>query len=193
MSNGPGFGKTPRSFALRVRIIGYASPRWKSAKDNAEADRLNYDLSSKRAQTVQWSVERELRARLGNNIKIEYAVSQEQPQDPKYIEVGSYGVGSHRPGAGGQDNAEIDRKVEVSTEKITTTYVTGGVSLPPARLPGETDSWALGVTKLRMLSVGAAVGSVELILRNRLTNKQMAATADLLRWRTWWRNCESRQ
>jgi len=64
-------------------------------------------------------------------------------------------------------------------EKITTTYTTGGVSLPPQRLPGKTDSWALGVTKLRMLAAGLALGSIEIVLRNRLTGKQMFATADL--------------
>jgi hypothetical protein len=179
MGGKAGFGTTPRSFALRVRIVGHASPRWKAAKNKEEADRLNFDLSTKRGDEVQRAVERELRTRLGNGIPIDYAVSTEDPQNPRGIEIGSYGVGSTRPGTGGKDNAEIDRKVEVSIEKITTTYTTGRVSLPTRRVPGKTDSWAMGVTKLRMLSVGGAIGSIELILRNRLTNKQMEARADL--------------
>src|SRR5688572_1087375 len=89
-----GFGNTPRSFALKVRIIGYASPRWRGAKTAAEADRLNFQLSSRRADAVHALVEKELRARLGNNIKIDYAVSQAEPTTPQGIEVGSYGVGS---------------------------------------------------------------------------------------------------
>lgn len=179
----PGFGNTPRSFALRVRIVGYASPRWRGAKSATAADRLNFQLSSKRAAAVHALVEKELRARLGPNIKISYAVSQMEPKTPEGVEIGSYGVGSvDALAAGGgnrKDNLEIHRKVEVMIEKITTTYTTGGVSLPPQRVPGMTDSWALGVTKLRMLAVGPALGSIEVVLRNRLTGKQMFATADL--------------
>src|SRR5262249_17739011 len=103
--------------------------------------------------------------------------------NPQGIEIGSYGVGSIDALAAARgnrrDNSEINRRVEVMIEKITTHYTTGGVSLPPQRVPGRTDSWALGVTKLRMLAAGAALGSIEIVLRNRRTNKQMFATADL--------------
>jgi hypothetical protein len=178
-----GFGNTPRSFALRVSIIGYASPRWRGAKSTPEADRLNFALSSKRAQTVEAAVAKELRARLGANLKIDYAVSEMVPRDPQGIQLGSYGVGSIDALAAAKgnrvDNSVMGRRVEVMIEKITTTYTTGGVSLPPQRLHGKTDSWSLGVKKLRILAAGVAVGSVELVLRNRFTNKQMYATADL--------------
>jgi hypothetical protein len=159
--------------------VGYASPRWRAAKSAAAADRLNFYLSSKRAQAVHAAVEKELRGILGNNIRIEYAVSQLEPRNPQGIEIGSYGVGSSAAHGDRKDNSEMDRKVEVTIDKITTTYTTGGVSLPPQRLPGKTDIWALGVKKLRMLAVGAAIGSVEIVLRNRLTDKTMYATADL--------------
>jgi len=182
-THGAGFRNAPRSFALRVRIAGYASPRWRGAKSATEADRLNFQLSAKRAELARALVERELRARLGANIKIEYAVSQMDAQSPQGIEIGSYGAGSvdalAAVGGNRKDNSEMYRKVEVMIEKITTTYTTGGVSLPPQRLPGKTDSWALGVTKLRMLAAGPAFGSIEIALRNRLTDKQMFATADL--------------
>ena len=104
-------------------------------------------------------------------------------QSPQGIEIGSYGAGSvdalAAVGGNRKDNSEMYRKVEVMIEKIAATYTTGGVSLPPQRLPGKTDSWALGVTKLRMLAAGPAFGSIEIALRNRLTDKQMFATADL--------------
>ena len=183
ITSSAGFGNTPQSFALRVSIIGYASPLWKGAKSTTQADMLNYELSSKRAATVRAAVEKELRANLGNNIRIEYAASQMEPRNPQGIEIGSFGAGSRDALAAArgnrQANSAIDRKVEVMIEKITTTYPTGGVSLPPASLPGRTDSWALGVTKLRMIAVGLALGSIEIVLRNRLTNKFMYATANL--------------
>ena len=132
----------PQSVGLRVRIVGYASPRWGSAKSATEADRLNFQLSSRRAQNVQTEVEKELRARLGNNIRIDYAVSELNARDPEGIQIGSYGVGSADALAAAHgdrtNNARMSRKVEVMIEKTTTTYMMGGVSLTPGRLPGAT-------------------------------------------------------
>jgi len=177
-----GFGTAPQSYALRVRIVGYASPRWRGAKNATEADRLNFQLSSKRAAAVHAIVDKELRARLGPNVRIEYAVSQLEPKTPHDIEIGSYGVGSTdaRAAAHGNrgDNSQINRRVEVMIEKITTTYTTKTVTTPQ-RAPGKSLSWSLGITKLRMFSIGGAAGSIELVLRNSLTKKQMFATADL--------------
>jgi hypothetical protein len=56
-------------------------------KERAEADRLNFELSSKRAQTVHAAVEKELRAKLGVDIKIDYAVSQIEPRNPQFLET----------------------------------------------------------------------------------------------------------
>jgi hypothetical protein len=178
----PGFGSSPRSVALRVRIVGYASPRWRGAKNASEADRLNFRLSSRRADAVQAIVERELRARLGPTMKIHYAVSQLHPKSPQDIEIGALGAGSGGALAGGarrNDDSEINRRVEVMIEKITTTHTTGMVSLPPQRVSTKSQAWTMGVTKLRMLAAGAAVGSIEIVLRNLLTRQQMFATADL--------------
>lgn len=180
-SAGPGTASS-QSYALRVRIVGYASPRWRGAKNATEADRLNFQLSSKRAAAVHAIVERELRARLGPNVKIEYAVSQLEPRTPHDVEIGSYGSGSTDALAAAHgnraDNSAINRRVEVMIEKITTTYTTRTVTTPQ-RAPVKSVSWSIGITKLRMLAAGGAAGSIELVLRNSLTKKQMFATADL--------------
>jgi hypothetical protein len=179
---GAGFGTAPRSFALKVRIIGYASPRWKGAKSAADADRLNFDLSKKRAQTVENFVEKELRARLGEDINIRYSTSQMEPRNAQGIEIGSHGAGSSDAltAARGDrtDNSQIARRVEVMIEKITTTYTTGGISAPQL-VREKTDLWAIRVTKLRMFAAGPAIGSIEIVLRNRETDKQIYATANL--------------
>jgi hypothetical protein len=73
----------------------------------------------------------------------------------------------------------MSRKVDVMIEKITTTYVTGGVSLPAGRLAGRTDSWAIRVTKLRVFVAAVVVGTIEIALRNRYTDKTIYATADI--------------
>ena len=173
----------PQSVGLRVRIVGYASPRWGSAKSATEADRLNFQLSSRRAQNVQTEVEKELRARLGNNIRIDYAVSELNARDPEGIQIGSYGVGSADALAAAHgdrtNNARMSRKVEVMIERITTTYMVGGVSLTPGRLPGATDSWGIRVTKLRAFVAAIVVGTIEVALRNRFTDKTIYATAGI--------------
>jgi hypothetical protein len=178
-----GFGASPQVTGLRVRIVGYASPRWGSAKSASEADRLNFRLSAKRAETVQGALEKELRARLGKNLRIDYAVSELNPSDPEGIQIGSYGAGSADALAAAHgdrtNNAKMSRKVDVMIEKITTTYVTGGVSLPPGRLSGTTNSWAIRVTKLRVLAAAVVLGTIEIALRNRYTDKSIYATADI--------------
>jgi hypothetical protein len=176
-----GVGASPQSVGLRVRIVGYATPRWGSAKSAAEADRLNFRLSSRRADTVRAELEKELRARLGRNIRIDYAVSELNPRDPEGIQIGSYGAGSADALAAVHgdrtNNAKMSRKVDVMIEKITTTYATGDVSLPPGRLSGTIDSWAIRVTKLRVFVAAVVVGTIEIALRNRYTDKKMYATA----------------
>ncbi len=176
-----GFGHSPKSFALRVIAVGHASARWRGAKNATEVDANNYKLSTKRADAVLDVAKKELQTRLGANFPIEYAVDEIEPRAPSGIVIGSYGEGSiqARLKKSRQDNSDSDRRVELKIERITTYYTSGGVSLPPLRIPGRTDAWALGVTRLRMVAVGGALGSIEVRLRNRLTDKAMYAAADL--------------
>jgi hypothetical protein len=171
------------SSGLRIRIVGYASPRWASSKSAEEADRRNFVLSTKRAETVHALMEKMLRNQLGDGIKIEYAVSHSEPRNPQGIEFGSHGAGSFDAltAAHGdrKDNSAKARRAEVIIEKITTHGTTSTISLPPQRVPGQSTSWALGVTKLRALAFGGAAALVEVVLRNRLTDKRMHATAEL--------------
>ena len=181
MGGSVGFGNSPKSSALRIIAVGHASARWRGAKYAQEADHRNYELSTKRANAVLDVAKAELRARLGANFPIEYAVSEIEPRSPSGILIGSFGDGSNeaRLKKSRQDNSDSDRRVELKIEKITTIYTSGRVSLPPQRISGRTDSWALGVTRLRMIAAGAAVGTIEVRLRNRLTGKAMYGTADL--------------
>lgn len=179
---GAGFGNTPQSFALRVTIVGHSSVRWRSARSGQQAMSRNHDLSTRRADAVRELVEKELRKKLGPSFPIEYAVSSVDSRVKSGVTIGAHGEGSIqalRQGKGRNDDSQSDRRVEVKIEKITTTYTTGGVSLPPLRIAGETKSWALGVTRMRALAIGYAHVDVELVLRNRLTDKRMYATASL--------------
>jgi hypothetical protein len=60
---------------LRVTIVGHASPRWRGAPSNADADRLNAILANQRADAVFSAVEKLLRVRLRGNLTIEKNVT----------------------------------------------------------------------------------------------------------------------
>jgi hypothetical protein len=55
--------------------VGYASPRWAGAKSAEEADRLNFALSTRRAETVQEVMEKLLRKQLGDARNLPFQAS----------------------------------------------------------------------------------------------------------------------
>lgn len=182
MGGGAGFGNQPKSYSLRVTIIGHASPRWKDAKNDKEADRKNEALANMRSQTIRDAVERLLRKQLGDNVRIAFDQSYAEGDRPD-IAVGGYGVGSRealeRVDGDRHSNQEQDRKVDIKLDLITTNYYSGGVSLPSERISAVTRFWYVKVTRLRMTAVGVAFGEIEMVLRNSISGKTMMASATL--------------
>ena len=139
--------------AVRVRVIGHASPRWKSAKDPAEADCLNLQLSAQRAGNVRQAVADILK--------------HELPGLP--IQVPANGVGSHeRFPTASEDNAAVDRSVLVMIELTTTRADAQIRANPPQRVYVPSKVWSLKV--LTMLHSLAALGYVEIFLRVAIRN-----------------------
>src|SRR5580704_2065434 len=89
------------NLAVRVNVVGHASPRWRTARNTAEADRLNQRLSEMRAKNIHAAVEEILK--------------RELPSLP--ITVSWKGVGSHDgfPTVG-DDNPAVDRSVMVTLD-----------------------------------------------------------------------------
>jgi hypothetical protein len=178
----PGFGNNPKSFALRVIAVGQASPRWRGAGSNAQADKLNWRLAQQRADKTRLAVEQTLRRDLpGVNIApgVSYAVGG-RPAD---VEVGSYGIGSRdslqRTHGNRSSNEAVDRSVKVTIELITTQYGQAGVSLLPGRTSAISKYWTITITRYHVDAVAVAEGYMEVRLRNRLSGKTMMAEAYL--------------
>ena len=150
--------------AVRLDVVGHASPRWRGAKNTAERDRLNRALSEQRAQNVRKAVEEDLR--------------RELPNLP--IVVPSAGVGSQeRFPTAGEDNAAIDRSAVLSIE-LTTRQPSYKLQYPAHRrmyVPSKV--WTL---RVHTMFRGAALGYVQIHLRIGLINPYSGNELILTGW-----------
>jgi outer membrane protein OmpA-like peptidoglycan-associated protein len=148
--------------AIRVTVVGHASPRWRGAKNPTEADRLNLRLSELRAQNVRGVVEGILK--------------RELPSLP--IAVPSKGVGSHeRFPAVSEDNAAIDRSVVVMVELTHTRHDYEWVPQPPRRISAASKLWLMQVRSLlRGAGIGAQLFQIRLSLKNPYSGKSIQLT-----------------
>src|SRR5882757_4403603 len=79
---------------LRVTIVGHASPRWRGAANDADADQRNERLARQRADQVFLIVERLLRNRLGQDVVIEKNVTIAAGSDQPDLVLTARGDGS---------------------------------------------------------------------------------------------------
>ena len=127
--------KLPRK--LRVTIVGHASPRWRGAANDADADKRNEKLASQRAESVFAITERLLRERLGQDVVIEKNVTVVPGMEQPDLVLSASGEGSrdalqdkHKSRS---SDDEYDRRVEVSIDLLRTLDVKSGRSLRPSR------------------------------------------------------------
>ena len=140
------------NLAVRVSVVGRASPRWRAAKNPAQADRLNQRLSELRARNVYSTVEGLLKRELGS----------------LPISVSWKGVGSHEgfPTVG-DDNPAIDRSVIVIVDLITTRSNYKFQRRAPRRVYVPSKVWTLRVYDMFR---AAGLGYVQIFLRIGVTN-----------------------
>jgi hypothetical protein len=62
---------------VSVLLVGHASPRWKSAKSAAEADKENLELSERRVRSVRQAVEKIIRFKLKDH-KLTFSFDESQ-------------------------------------------------------------------------------------------------------------------
>ncbi len=139
------------SRAVRITVIGHASARWRGAKGQAAANRLNDALSLQRAENVRGLVEQILRQELPG-VPILPGTSGAPGQQPSGLQVGSYGVGSRQPVVPSQNPRENDprnRSVQVLIELVTTKDGVTGASRAPRRISALSDSWYGKVTSVK--------------------------------------------
>jgi len=162
-----------------IRIVGHASPRWRSATSSREADRKNARLSERRAQAVRRQVEQQLRDMLPNrDLVFEYDYEPADPlAEPADVVLGTESRGSTETlvEAGPRGRAADDpamRRVElrVDLHSATETEVEEEVERAERR-PGATTHWALWVGGQAGASVGPKAGGIMAQLQNMKTGK----------------------
>src|SRR5580704_6537027 len=165
---------------LRVTIVGHASPRWRGAATNADADRRNERLANQRADAVFSAVEKLLRARLGQNMLIEKNITLAPGAPQPDLMLSGRGEGSREAlqdeHKARNSDADYDRRVEVSIQLVVTDDTSGGVTLLEQ---ATSRKWDVTVNQLRVLRGGYAAGGIEVTIRNRKTGKEFHATARL--------------
>jgi hypothetical protein len=166
---------------LRVTIVGHASPRWRGAANDADADQRNERLARQRADQVFLIVERLLRNRLGQDVVIEKNVTIAAGSDQPDLVLTARGDGSrearedeHKPRSSDDD---YDRRVEVGIDLAVPREVKVGRSLPSEQ--AKTKEWSVTINRLRVVRAFAAGGGIEVVIRNRKTGKEVVATAKL--------------
>jgi hypothetical protein len=166
---------------LRVTIVGHASPRWRGAANDADADQRNERLARQRADQVFLIVERLLRTRLGQDVVIEKNVTIAAGNDQPDLVLTARGDGSrearedeHKPRSSDDD---YDRRVEVGIDLAVPREVKVGRSLPSEQ--AKTKEWSVTINRLRVVRAFAAGGGIEVVIRNRKTGKEVVATAKL--------------
>jgi hypothetical protein len=163
---------------LRVRIIGYASARWRSARTAEQAAALNLELSRRRAEAVKEIVLRELSGRVP--VPIDVDVSILDADDGEAVTVGGHGEGSRealeRTKGDRRSNEQRDRRVDIDAELVTTER---GSTRERVRRRALTREWELTVTRFSDLGIGYARADIALELRNTRSGKVATGRARL--------------
>ncbi|MGC2414065.1 MAG: hypothetical protein WA459_15360 [Stellaceae bacterium] len=142
---------------VRLTVVGHASKRWLGARSQAEAERLNQQLSEARAQNLRKPVEDIIKRELPG-VK---------------IEVPATGVGSHEgfPLAG-ENNAAIDRSVVVMIE-LTTTHAGSRTEFRPRKLYVPSKFWELEVVAMVDVSGGIDGTFMRIVIRNAMSGHKL--------------------
>ena len=161
---------------LRVRIVAHASPRWRSAKSDKEADSENQKLSLQRAQTVKAIVDGELRDTIGSDARIEYDVGYEPGREPEGgVDVSTEGHGSRDTLKEAKGNRQADeesqRRVDVFVERIDRTQEHTPRSTAAAKRTVKTRMWWINVDLNANASFVGSLGMLSMTLTNSETGR----------------------
>ncbi len=152
------------NLAVRVSVVGHASPRWRGASSAAQAARLNQALSEVRATNVRNAVEQ--------------IIKRELPGLP--IQVPAKGVGSSQlfPTAS-ENNAAVDRSVVLMVDLVTTDQSYTTKPKPPRRVYTPSKVWTFRVVSMARM---AGIGYVQIHVRISLQNPFSGKTAKFSGW-----------
>ena len=164
--------------SLRVTIVAHASPRWRGAKDAAEADKNNMELSRQRMEQIFDVVDVRLQDTLGPGVRIDYDLEYDQPDQPGSVVVTHESHGSHdtlHAAKGNRDaNDPYYRRVDVYIDDTATTRDYSVMSTPrrSTKVIMKTTNWQVRVGVTGDASLVGAIGIVALRLRNGDTGRE---------------------
>ncbi len=164
--------------SLRVRIVAHASPRWRGAKNTAEADKNNMELSRLRMEQVRDVVDVRLQDKLGPRVKIDYDLEYAESDEPGSVVVTDEAHGSQETLVAAKGNRVRNdpyfRRVDVYIDDAATTRDYSGLSTPrrSATIEMKTTHWQVRVGVTASASLVGAAGLVELKLRNADTGRE---------------------
>ncbi|HEX6938861.1 MAG TPA: DUF4157 domain-containing protein [Longimicrobiales bacterium] len=171
----PGFEEEADRPSFRVRIVAHASPRWRSARSAADADRRNLELSRRRAEAVRRAVEAIFADHFGGaSVPVDVTV-EEQPPGTIGVESEARGSRDTLVEARGDrsDDAQERRRVDVIIESSQRISGMAGASRPARMRSTDSRFWYVSVDMSAGASIGAAGSLLVLTLTNASTGQSM--------------------
>ncbi len=171
----PGYEESAHAPSYRVRIVAHASPRWRGAPNAAEADRLNQELSQRRADEVRDRVERLMAKHGMGSANVTYDTSVEPSDDT--VELQSEARGSRETLAEAKGdrsaNAMKYRRVDVIIDSNQRVSGTAGASRPLLTRSTASRFWHVSVDMSAGGALGAAGSLLSLTLFNDMSDQSM--------------------
>jgi hypothetical protein len=163
---------------LRVRIVGHASARWRSARTAESASARNRALSEKRAAAVKEIVLRQLAGKVPVPIDVDVSIMDDD--DDTVVTVGSHGEGSRaaleRSGGDRSADEQRDRRVDIEAELATTELRTDRTRV---RRSAVTRDWLFTITRFKDFARWYGRGELEIEITNPLSGKVATGSARL--------------
>jgi hypothetical protein len=161
---------------VRINTVGQASRVWKGAKNQAEADELNNQLSQNRAEAVRARVSDILRANIRTpGVTIESPTSR--PSNGLVLAAEGRGSRISELRGGAPDENEAHNRIVTVIVEVLTSLQSFSIKTRPSLIRADTRSWRAKVMNLKQLSAGISTWRIDLVLRNTVSNRQIKASA----------------
>lgn len=172
----PGYQEAAHPPSFRVKIIAHASPRWRGAHSTAQADRLNLELSKRRAAAVEAQVLEDFGRAFpqGTSVSVD-TVIDDQPDGTLGVKAEAHGDRDTLREAHGnrRDNAPGLRRVDVIIDTDQRISGLAGASKPALRSSTASSFWHVKVEGVVGLSLGWTFETIILKLINDKTGESM--------------------
>ena len=173
-----------RRTRVMVTVTGHASPRWKSARSNPQADAFNLNLSHQRENAVRHRVEALLREALPDQqLVFEYAQTRTADPDPldlnATVDIDSGAVGSRTTlqeagKAARTANDSSMRRVDLGIDLSSAIDTVQDTTIHERRkVSGATKNWAIKMGIAVQAEEGVGGGVLNFMLKNRKSGQEV--------------------